>query len=114
MKEVTAVIVLSWSMEIELEHLEAKAEAAKRGIESEVGKKEYWDDPPMESQSTRNRVMWLVSSYPVLVWNENGSLFHGAQYNVCLIVYESAERQGCTVFILIWSGCKATRLKFLY
>ena len=73
MNEVTAVMVLNWSMEIELEHLEAKAEAANRGIESEVGKKdEYWDDAIdiIESQSTRKRVIWFVSSYPVLVWKK--------------------------------------------
>ena len=42
MKDVTAVMVLSWSMEMELGHLEARAEAAKSGMESEVGRKEEY------------------------------------------------------------------------
>ena len=63
-KDVTAVMVLNWSMEMEEGHLEPKMEAAKSGMESEVGKKEeYWDSERLlgVSQSTRNRVICWVS-----------------------------------------------------
>ena len=89
MKDVTAVMVLNWSMEMEEGHLEepnleANTEAAKRGMESEVGKKEeYWDPAEMTEEVSlmpaslpmRNRVICSVSSYDladaVLFCNKN-------------------------------------------
>ena len=89
MKDVTAVMVLNWSMEMEEGHLEepnleANTEAAKRGMESEVGKKEeYWDPAEMTEEVSlmpaslpmRNRVICSVSSYDladaVLLCNKN-------------------------------------------
>ena len=75
-KDVTAVMVLNWSMEMEEGHLlelepnlEANTEAAKSGMESEVGKKEeYWDPAEIieevsPSWPMRNRVICSVSSY---------------------------------------------------
>ena len=75
-KDVTAVMVLNWSMEMEEGHLlelepnlEANTEAAKSGMESEVGKKEeYWDPAEITEEVSpswpmRNRVICSVSSY---------------------------------------------------